>query len=281
MLDGVPDQTEQLAAAAELRGLPAADLHPEAASAAATRIARVTLASGDASTFERDIEQFAALAAATRHPDDQLWATWARATTAFLADRLDDAERLAGEAFALHQQLGIWGAYETYALHMVLIWREQHRLADVEPLVEPFLAQSVHPSASKLRGIFAMARGAIDEIPGLLDADPVPRSRDFTWLADMSHHRRARRRRRRCRAAAELYETLLPFEGRVVTMDATFICLGAVDHYLALLAESLGRDGPRGHALRARRSPINDNISAIPWSRRTRAAAQRAATSHP
>jgi DNA-binding SARP family transcriptional activator/tetratricopeptide (TPR) repeat protein len=279
MLDAVPDQTEQLAAAAELRSLPAAALHPETASAAATRTARITLASGDASTFERDIEQFAALAEATRHPDDQLWATWARATTAFLADRLDDAERLAGDAFALHQQLGIWGAYETYALHMVLIWREQHRLADVEPLVEPFLAESVHPSASKLRGIFAMARGAIDEIPGLLDADPVPRSRDFTWLADMSITAElAAAAGLPCRS--ELYETLLPFAGRVVTMDATFSCLGAVDHYLALLADSLGRaDRAATHFERA--ITINDGIRAIPWSRHTRAAEQRTATSHP
>jgi DNA-binding SARP family transcriptional activator len=277
MLDGVPDQSEQLAAAAELRGLPAADLHPEAASATATRVARVMLASGDASTFERDIEHFAALAAATRHPDEQLWATWARATTAFLADRADDAERLAGEAFALHQQLGIWGAYETYALHMVLIWREQHRLADVEPLVEPFLAESVHPSASKLRGIFAMARGAIDEIPGLLDVDPVPRSRDFTWLADMSITAElAAAAELPCRG--ELYETLLPFEGRVVTMDATFICLGAVDHYLALLARSLGRDDEAAHHFE-RAIAINDDIGAIPWSRRTRAAVQRGTTS--
>jgi DNA-binding SARP family transcriptional activator len=275
MLDAVADQSEQLAAAAELQRLPAADLHPEAASAAVTRVARVTLAAGDASTFERDIEDFARHAAARRHPDEQLWATWARATIAFLGDRLDDAERLAGEAFALHQQLGIWGAYETYALHMVLIWREQNRLTDVEPLVEPFLTQSVHPSASKLRGVFALARGAIDEIPRLLDEDPVPRSRDFTWLADMCITAElAAAARLPCRG--ELYETLVPFAGRVVTMDATFICLGAVDHYLALLAHSLELED---RAVRhfARATTTNDHIGAVPWSRRTRAAAQRTA----
>ena len=75
-----------------------------------------------------------------------------------------------------------------------------------------------------------------------------------------------------CRA--ELYETLLPFEGRVVTMDATFICLGAVDYYLALLAGSLGStDRAARHLERA--VTVNDNIGAIPWSRRTRAAAER------
>ena len=277
MLDGVPDQTEQISAAAELRNLPTLDLHPEAASAAATRTARVALASGDAATLEHDIEAFARRAAATRQPDDRLWATWARATIAFLGDRLDDAERLAGDAFALHEQLGIWGADETYGLHMVLVWREQNRLTEIEPAIEPLLAQSVHPGASKLRGMFAVARGVVDEIAGLLDADPVPRSRDFTWLADMCiTSELAAIAGLPCRA--ELYETLLPFAGRVATMDGTFVCLGAVDHYLALLAEALDLKEQVGrhfqHAI-----TINDNIGAIPWSRRSRAAAQRTAIS--
>jgi DNA-binding SARP family transcriptional activator len=277
MLDAVANQTEQLAAAAELLGLPTAELQPEAASAAATRIARVALASGDASTLGRDLDEFARRAEAARHPDQLLWANWARATKAFLDDRLGDAERLAGDAFALHQQLGIWGAHETYALHMVLIWREQNRLAEFDPLVEPLLAQSVHPSAKKLRGIFALARGSTDDLPGLLGADPVPRSRDFTWLADMCITAEL------AAAAAmpcvsELYETLLPFEGRVVTMDATFICLGAVDHYLGLLADTLElKNRAAGHFEHA--VTLNDRIGAIPWSRRARAAAGRTALS--
>jgi hypothetical protein len=229
------------------------------------------LASGDASTLAADLDEFASRAAAARHPDQRLWVTWAQTTMAFLGDRLDDAERLAGEAFALHQQLGIWGAHETYALHMVLIWREQNRLGAVEPLVGPLLAESVHPSASKLRGIFALARGAIDEIPGLLAADPVPRSRDFTWLADMCITAElAAAAELPCRA--ELYETLLSFEGGVVTMDATYICLGAADYYLALLAGSLGSPDRAARHL-ARAVTVNDNIGAIPWSRRARATA--------
>ena len=78
MLDAHPDQTEQLAAAAELAALTPLDLPREAASGAVLRLARVALASGDASTLERDVDAFARRAAATRHPDELLWATWAQ-----------------------------------------------------------------------------------------------------------------------------------------------------------------------------------------------------------
>jgi hypothetical protein len=269
MLDGEPDATEQIAAAAELRALAPVTGPSEAASAAVLRLARLKLAHGDASTLETDIDEFARCARDTRRPDEQLWATWALTTVAFLRDRLADAERLAGEAFTLHQQLGIWGAHETYASHMVWIWREQGRLLEIAPLLDPLLASSVHPSAAKLRAILAIERGAPEEIPGLVAGDPVPRSRDFTWLTDMCVTAEvAAAGKLPCRE--ELYETLLPFEDRVVTMDATFICMGAAAYYLGLLADSLGHpdDAVRHfeHAV-----VFNEQVGAAPWSRRSRA----------
>ena len=106
--------------------------------------------------------------------------------------------------------MGIWGAHETYASHMVLIWREQGRLTEVAPFVEPLLAKSVHPSAAKLRATIAIERAAPEEVAGLLGADAVPRSRDFTWLVDMCVTAElAAAAGLPCRQ--ELYEELLPF----------------------------------------------------------------------
>jgi DNA-binding SARP family transcriptional activator len=273
MLDAVPDPTEQMQAAAELATLEQSGLPREAASAYVMRLARMGLSHGNATTVERDIEDFARLAAAARHPDEQLWATWARTTMAFLQDRLDDAERLAGEAFSLHDRLGIWGAHETYATHMVFIWREQGRLLAAAPVIEPLLARSVHPSASKLRGIVALERLAAHELRSLLGPDPVPRSRDFTWLADMCITAElAAAARLPC--CPELYAMLKPFQGRVATMDATFLCLGAVAYYLGLLADALDRpDDAHRHFEHA--IALNDAIGAAPWSRRARARSER------
>jgi DNA-binding SARP family transcriptional activator len=269
MLEGQLAQDELRAVAAELASIDLAVLTHEASSAALARVARLALADGDRSTFERKLEEFARWAGIVRYPDDQLWAKWALTTVAFLHDELAEAEQMAGEAFALHQQLGIWGAHETFALHMLLIWREQGRLAEVAPLVEPLLAQSVHPSAAKLRGVFALDRGAVDEIGVLLGPDPVPRTRDFTWLADVCITAElAAAGGLACRD--ELYDLLLPFADRVVTMDATFLCLGAAAYFLGLLASSLGRERDAAAHLR-NAVRLNEQVGAAPWARRARA----------
>jgi hypothetical protein len=275
MLEAQPDETEQLAVASELRTLGLVTEASETASATVLRLARIALANGDASTLERDLERFARTAREARRPDEQLWVGWALTTMAFLQDRLADAERLAGEAFALHQQLGIWGAHETYASHMVLIWREQGRLLDVAPLLELLLASSVHPSAAKLRATIALVRGEPNQIADLLTGDPVPRSRDFTWLTDMCVTAElAAAGNLPCRS--ELYELLLPFADRIVTMDATFICMGAGAYYLGLLAASLDHpDDAARHFERALQ--LNEAVGAQPWSRRCRAQLDRPA----
>jgi hypothetical protein len=270
MLDAVPDDGEQDAAAAELETLLDLDLDlpRETTTAVLGRLSRFKLATADGAGFERHLREFARRFGSARHPGDRLWVLWAEASAAFLQDRFADAERLAEEAFHLHQQLGIWGAHETYALHMVLIWREQGRLQEVAPIVEPLLAESVHPSAAKLRGLFALDRDAPSEIVGLLATDPVPRSRDFTWLADVCVTAElAAAAGLPCRE--ELYQMLLPFADRIVTMDATFVCLGAASYYLGLLAASLARpDAARhfDHAL-----ALDERAGALPWARRARA----------
>jgi hypothetical protein len=81
-----------------------------------------------------------------------------------------------------------------------------------------------------------------------------------------------------CRA--ELYELLEPFGDRVVTMEAAFVCLGAVAYYLGQLAASLGRiDVAQVQFERA--VALNDAIGARPWSRRARAWLDAPATIRP
>ena len=268
MLDDVADQTEQLDVAAELALFDRSEIPVDVAPTLVARSARVALAAGDASGLEHDIERYAREARQARQPNEVLWSTWAQSAVAFLRGRLSEAERLAGEAFTLHEQLGSWGGPETYALHMVQVWREQGRLDEVAPLVEPLLSQATHPGAAKLRGVFALERGQPDQIGALLGPDPVPRSRDFTWLAEICVTAEL------AAAAAlpcvdELYRALLPFQHRVVTMDATYICLGSASYHLGLLAHTFGRpDNAAAHFRQA--VAVNDAIGALPWSVRSR-----------
>jgi hypothetical protein len=199
-----------------------------------------------------------------------VWTTWARASVAFIRGSLAEAERLANIGFTLHNQLGIWGAAETFALHGMLIWREQDRLLELSPLVEPLLAQVQHPGARKLRAYFAFERGAIEEIATLLGPNPMPGLRDFTWLSEMCVTAEL------CAAAGlpcvdDLYRELLPYKDTVATLDGLFICLGSVSHYLGLLAAAAGR---ASDAVRHFEAAIatNDQIRAAPWAVRSRMA---------
>jgi tetratricopeptide (TPR) repeat protein len=268
MLDASPDLSRQLVMAEELAELQGPDIPVEISTTARMRLARLRLANGDSSRLRADIEHAADEADAHRQPLVQMWATWARTTVAFLNGQLTEAESLANAAFTLHQQVGIWGAAETYGLHMMLIWREQGRMVDMAPIVEPILRDAVHPGARKMLGVFAIERGAADEIADILGPDPIPRVHDFTWLAEVCVTAElASAAGLPC--AGELYEILLPFRDRVITMDGTFFCMGSASRYLGMLAEMLGRRGDAiAHFEQA--AETDDRISAIPWSVRSR-----------
>jgi DNA-binding SARP family transcriptional activator len=268
VLDSDPDIDEQLAVADELEAL-VDDATPfETAVTSRWRVLRVRLARGDARALEQTTTEVARRADEERHAVMQSWATWAQAGIAFLLGRLDEAERLAGEARDRHLQLGIWGAYETYATHMTLVWREQDRLGEVGSIVEPLLAQAQHPGARKLLALYLLERGATDGVGRLIGDDLLPLRRDFTWLSELCLTAEL------CAGAAidgseDVFAALAPFSGRFATMDGTFVCFGAVDHYLALLAESLGRRADAA-ALFEQAIELNDAAGAVPWSTRSR-----------
>ncbi len=268
MLDASPDLPQQLAMAEELAELEGPDIPIEVGTTARMRRARLRLASGDASRLRADIDRAATEAQIDRQPLVQMWATWAQTTVAFLGGRLTEAESLADAAFELHQRVGIWGATETYGLHMMLIWREQGRMVEMAPFVEPILKDTVHPGAPKMLGIFAIERGAIDEIAAILGPDPLPQVHDFTWLAELCVTAELTAAAH-LPCAADLYRTLLPFQDRVVTMDGTFFCMGAASRYLGLLAGVLNRSHDAVMHLE-RAVEIDDRVGAIPWSVRSR-----------
>jgi tetratricopeptide (TPR) repeat protein len=270
LLDPESDRTEQLRAADEIENLLHDEIPFPLPVAARMRIARIRLACGDTSNLEYYVLSASQDAQVHHSLQFEVWSTWARTGVAFIRGALAEAERLANTGFSLHNQLGIWGAAETYALHGMLIWREQDRLLELSPLVEPLLAQVQHPGARKLRAYFAFERGAIEEIATLLEPNPMPELRDFTWLAEMCVSAEL------CAAGDlpcvdDLYRELLPYEGTVATLDGLFICLGSVAHYLGLLAGARGRVQDAVRHFEAAIA-MNDQIGAAPWAVRSRMA---------
>lgn len=270
MLDGEPDLAEEQAVAQELRSVLAtgATIGVEVAAPARMRLTRLRFMRGDGADLDREVAEATRQAIEARHEVIRLWATWAETGVAVLRGRLADAEALAGSAFELHHRLGLWGAEETYALHMVQVWREQDRLAEIGPLVRAPMEASDHPGARKLWGIFLLEAGDLDGVAALLGDDPVPRPRDWTWLAELCVTAELAAAVG-APACAELYATLERLDPRIVVMDGTWTCVGATSHYLGLLASALGQCVDSvAHLEEAVR--VHDGAGAVLWSTRSR-----------
>lgn len=270
MLDGEADLAEERAVAEELRSVIDTDatIGVEVAAPARMRLTRLRFMSGDGADLDREVAQATQRAIDARHEVIRLWATWAETGVAVLRGRLSDAEQLAGQAFELHHRLGLWGAEETYALHMVQVWREQDRLAEIGPLVRVPMEASDHPGARKLWGVFLLDAGDLDGVAQLLGDDPVPRPRDWTWLAEVCVTAELAAAVG-APACAELYAILDRLDPRIVVMDGTWACFGATPHYLGLLAVALGRPQDAiAHLDEAVR--LQDRAGAVLWSTRSR-----------
>ena len=183
------DRDEQLRTLAELSGPAAAEgdgavvVDP----AGQARLARLRLALGDASRLESDAD--AALRAGEELCDPALrqFAGWLQTTAAFLRGRLDEVEPLAARARALHDQLGFWGGAELYGFNLILVRREQGRLSEIAQVADGMLRRSTYPSVTKVRALFALEGGDLDQVRALLGSgDPVPRARDFIWPTEMA-----------------------------------------------------------------------------------------------
>jgi tetratricopeptide (TPR) repeat protein len=261
------DRDEQLRTLSELARPAPGEAAVVVDPVAKVRLARLRLTLGDASTLESDVEEAVRAGEDLCDPTLRQFAGWLRTTVAFLQGRLDEAERLAAEARALHDQLGFWGGAELYGFNLVLVRREQGRLAEIAPFLDAMLRRSTYPAVAKVRALSALERGDLPQVRALLAGDPIPRARDFIWSTEMALLAEAAAVAG-LPCAEEVYDLLCPASDQVVTMSA-YACLGAVSHYLGLLAGSLGRAGDaRAHLEDA--VALNDRIGAVPWAVRSR-----------
>src|SRR5262249_39672797 len=147
-------------------------------------------------------------------------------------------------------------------LNLVLIWREQDKLAGMAPLIAPILEASTHPGAAKVRAMLAVAQDDFGAAAAALGDDPVPTTHDFTWLGELASLADTVAAAK-LPSAARVYDLMAPLRGHVVTISA-YACLGAVSHYLGLLAASLGRTDDAIRDLEEGLA-LNDHIGAVVW----------------
>ena len=191
---------------------------------------------------------------------------------ALLEGRLDEAERLASEAYELGQRVMPWNAGVVHGLQLYTVRWQQGRLADVEDLVRASVER--YPTYRIWRAVFAhltAALGHSDEARSALDGlaadDFALLPFDETWLVSMCLLAETASTLEDRARTAEVYERLLPYGDRIA-VSYPEICIGPVAHFLALAAATMEHwDDAARHFEEAMET--NERIGARSWLARS------------
>lgn len=168
-------------------------------------------------------------------------ATFGRSHLHRILGRLGDAEQLAWEGLELARAAGAPDAFRMFGIQLFWIRYDQGRLAEVVDLLVRAVSRDPPPPLILAAYALAMceldqpddARRAFDQLAAQDFALPFAPLFAATILADVAATLDA------VDEAAVLYRHLLPHRGLLGTNGAA--TTGRVDHYLALLADTLGR----------------------------------------
>jgi len=212
------------------------------------RLLRVAmfLESGDVAAAWFEADAFQRLAEETNQPQS-LWIVKAHHACRLLLDgRLSDVERLAEACLFTGQRVHDHNALLTFGVHWTLVRIEQGRAAEVLEVIRDYRAR--YPRIVGWRVLYAYALCRAGQMSDSAAEYESLRRTDFAlpddlnwmvsmaWLAETCHALSDRE------GAPILYQRLVPFAERLVVIGyAGIACLGSVEHYLALLAATLGR----------------------------------------
>lgn len=232
------------------------------------------LEAADVDTATRCFEVFDRLAAESRQPTALWYSTYMQASRALLAGRFDDAERLSGEAFHLGRSAGHADAEMFFSCQRIQLAFERGGLDRWERPLR--VALNRHPEswwflrtwqalAYCETGRAGDARPIFDELAAKDFADlafePV-------WLYVLCNNAAVCAHLGDADRAVRLLDLIRPYDGQVVTMSSLAYS-GAVAHYLAVLARTLGRDHEADRWFAAA-AEVHERLGAPTWLARTR-----------
>src|SRR5438445_622647 len=199
---------------------------------------------GDVVATDREIEAWAQIAGELRKPLTlTVLAVW-RATRAIMDGRFADGEEQAQRAVELGQrepdvQPILRHEIQTFLLHFhkgcldQLVGRPQPRTGVPATMFQrcarAFVWSETGRQAEARRELSALAK----------EGFPLPR--DGAWVVSMSLLSAVAAELNDRTSAAQLYELLMPYAGRVRILAAGLACWGSVSYHLGLLASTLGR----------------------------------------
>jgi tetratricopeptide (TPR) repeat protein len=227
---------------------------------------------GDVAGFAEHVAVLGRMAEDQHFWAARFWADTFRVTQALIDGRFDEAEAIAGEVLATGT--GDTNAVNAYAAELLLVRREQGRLAEIRPLIVDAVAQ--YPGLLAFRSGLALAdadAGDHDEARRHLDvlaADGfVALPRDQFLLISLALLAETAAVLADTERAAALTELLRPHAGRLVTVSTGIGCFGAVDRFLGMLA-AVGGDWTEAEPRFEAALALEDGIGSRPMAARTR-----------
>jgi hypothetical protein len=200
---------------------------------------------GDMGAMERELSICAQLGAELREPLWQ-WLSQVRAgMRAVMRGRFSDGERIILDAFNLGAQIEPGLALLVFgsALFPLRLW--QGRVGELEPALRAHVEASQAVSTVRCGLAVAYAEmGRLDdaraELEIVMEADGEALPRHNSWVISVAALARVAAVLGDASRAAILYEFLLPMQGGAVVGPNAESCFGAVDHFLALAAATIG-----------------------------------------
>jgi eukaryotic-like serine/threonine-protein kinase len=170
----------------------------------------------------------------------------AHAMHALLRGDFAEAERLAEQALALGQRVQEPRSLLSYAAQITVIRFEQGRLGELEPILKAYVQE--YPSLDVARCGLALAciqsgreAAARAEFEYLSRDNFGALKKDWNWLATMAVAAEVAVYLRDADRAARIYDLMLPYADRNITIGWYEVSYGAAARYLGKLAAMLGR----------------------------------------
>ena len=203
---------------------------------------------GEIEASDLELEEVERSADEARDWDAQWYALTIRGTRAFVEGRLDEAERLALEAFAPNRyELTPFSVY-TFGTQLLWLRREQGRLGEVASQAGADYVDSRFSALPAVRVTTALVdadQGAPEnarrELDRLVAGRLADLPKDFTYLYNLAVLSELCSALGNPEAAAVLYDALRPFADRIVVLFMGAVCLGSASRYLGQLATTMGR----------------------------------------
>jgi tetratricopeptide (TPR) repeat protein len=200
---------------------------------------------GDIPAGDIEIEACAGLAEELRQPHQLWYVALAQAMRSLLAGRFEETEQLTQQALAIGQRAQDPDAAPTFGVQIFALRREQGRLQELEAAVEGFIEQ--YPALPSWRCALALLYRELGreaearaEFEHLAASDFAGLPQDQLWLISVTILSEVCVFLGDIRRAETLYQLLLPYAGRNVTL-AEVACVGPASYYLGLLATAVAR----------------------------------------